>query len=149
MIKTDFYDLVPFTIGITWGGIYTDFFFSHEWLSNIAIFFGMKSLYFLWFTIVLFIYSLIKNLKNNKEKNLLKKMFFSIFSLRNSLLCISGFLFSVSIFSFNNHLKEATMLLISSIYLYFLVCCIRLVEEKLFSELWEEFKPYFQKIRFN
>lgn len=145
MIRTDFSDLVPIAIGLTLGGAYTDLFFSHNLISDIAIFFGLKSDLFFIFAIVFFICSLIKNIKNSTTNNRLEKIFFTIFSLKNGFLCVSGFLFSASIFSFNNHLQEAAMFLSVSIYIYFLACGIRLIEEKICYEIYEFIQPLWKK----
>ncbi len=58
MIRTDFSDLVPIAIGLTLGGAYTDLFFSHNLISDIAIFFGLKSDLFL-FCLLYFLFCLI------------------------------------------------------------------------------------------
>ncbi|WP_227500140.1 hypothetical protein [Acinetobacter venetianus] len=89
--------------------------------------------------------SLIKNIKNSTTNNRLEKIFFTIFSLKNGFLCVSGFLFSASIFSFNNHLQEAAMFLSVSIYIYFLACGIRLIEEKICYEIYEFIQPLWKK----
>ncbi|EPF77484.1 hypothetical protein GCM10025882_16440 [Acinetobacter gyllenbergii] len=144
MIRTDRSDLILLLIGLVLCGVYIICFSSHSSISNIAIFFGLKSDLFFVFAISFFIYSLIKKVRNNKN-NRLEKIFFTIFSLKNGFLCVSGFLFSASIFSFNNHLQEAAMFLSVSIYIYFLACGIRLIEEKICYEIYEFIQPFCKK----
>lgn len=145
MIRTSILDLPPLFLGIFLGWIYAYFFYSNELLSKIAIFFGLKSSYFICITFILFIYTLIKK-PLEKETSLLVIIFFNFFSLKNGLLCITGFLCFLGFYSLKNNLNDYLLFFTQSIYIYFLVCCIRLLEEYIFSQLINHFKPYFQQI---
>ena len=144
MIRTDRSDLIPLLIGLVLCGVYIIYFSSHSSISNIAIFFGLKSDLFFVFAISFFIYSLIKKIRNNNKNNGLEKIFFTFFSLKNGLFCVSGFLLSLSIYLLNNNLQESIVFICMALYIYFLGCSIRLIEEKICYEIYEFIQPFWK-----